>query len=339
MADIFISYASEDRPSTRWLAEALEACGWSVWWDDRGLRGGQDFERVIEEEIAAARVVIVVWSQNSIDSEWVRAEAAQGLREKKLVPVRIDMADPPLRYRTIHTIDLSSWVGESEAEPFERLLETLSHYLGPSKKAEQLPKRKPVKAYVLAILATTGLLLGVVRLVFPPDELPIEATVFKSPRSAGDVVAAIDAAYERGDYKTVFRLALPAAEQGDAFGQFNLGRLYHYGRVLPQDDAKAVRWYRKAAEQGHADAQLSLGEMYYYGRGLTQDKTEAVRWYRKAAEQGHADAQANLGSMYEMGRVVPQDDAKAVQWYRKAAAQGNTYAQKKLALLSLKERR
>ena len=27
-----------------------------------------------------------------------------------------------------------------------------------------------------------------------------------------------------------------------------------------------------------------------YGDGVTQDNAEAVRWYRKAAEQGYADA-------------------------------------------------
>ena len=29
---------------------------------------------------------------------------------------------------------------------------------------------------------------------------------------------------------------------------------------VPEDDAEAVRWYRKAAEQGHAGAQYNLGE-------------------------------------------------------------------------------
>ena len=65
MADIFISYDSKDRPTMRRLAEALEARGWSVWWDHRNLRAGQHFDRIIEEEISKARAVIVIWSQNS----------------------------------------------------------------------------------------------------------------------------------------------------------------------------------------------------------------------------------------------------------------------------------
>src|SRR5688572_10758931 len=109
MADIFISYASGDRPFAWRLADALEARGWSVWWDHRNLRGGQHFDRIIEEAISNAGVVIVVWSQHSIVSGWVRDEAALALEKKKLLPLRIDMADLPMRFRNIHTIDLSFW--------------------------------------------------------------------------------------------------------------------------------------------------------------------------------------------------------------------------------------
>jgi hypothetical protein len=130
MADIFISYASVDRPFARRLADALEARGWSVWWDHSNLHSGEHFDRMIEEAISTAQAVIVVWSPDSIKSDWVRAEAAQALDERKLVPLRINTALLPLRFRNVHTIDLSSWTGETETEPFKRLVEDLSHYIG-----------------------------------------------------------------------------------------------------------------------------------------------------------------------------------------------------------------
>jgi hypothetical protein len=131
MADIFISYASVDRPVARRLADALEARGWSVWWDHRSLHSGQHFDRVIEEAICGARVVIVVWSKTSVESRWVRDEATLALEEGKVVPLRIDTARLPMRFRNIHTIDLASWTGETDAEPFDRLVKDLGHYLGP----------------------------------------------------------------------------------------------------------------------------------------------------------------------------------------------------------------
>jgi TIR domain/AI-2E family transporter len=97
MADIFISYARADRDIAERLAAVLEARGWSVWWDRR-FHGGQAFDRLIEEAIETATAVVVLWSQSSIDSDWVRAEAAFGLETNKLVPVRIDSGAPPLRY-------------------------------------------------------------------------------------------------------------------------------------------------------------------------------------------------------------------------------------------------
>lgn len=100
--------------------------------------------------------------------------------------------------------------------------------------------------------------------------------------------------------------------------------MYDNGRGVPQDYAKALKWYRLAAEQGHAFAPYNLGVMYERGEGVPQDYGKAVKWYRKAAEQGDASAQNNLGIMYRNGKGVPQDNVLAHMWWSLAtAAQGN----------------
>ena len=125
-----------------------------------------------------------------------------------------------------------------------------------------------------------------------------------------------------------------AAEQGDSSAQFMLGEKYDFGLGVTEDDAEAAKWYRKAAEQGDQGAQYSLGLMYAYGGlGVTQDYAEAVKWYRKAAEQGDPSGQYGLGFMYEYGRGVTQDYAEAVKWYRKAAEQGDSNAQYNLGVM------
>ena len=50
MADVFISYASEDRDRAAKLASALGERGWSVWWD-RKIVAGQAFDQAIEREL------------------------------------------------------------------------------------------------------------------------------------------------------------------------------------------------------------------------------------------------------------------------------------------------
>ena len=113
-----------------------------------------------------------------------------------------------------------------------------------------------------------------------------------------------------------------AAEQGHVGAQNNLGVMYANGDGVPEDDTKAVRWYRQAAEQGLALAQNNLGVMYSRGEGVPEDDTKAVRWTRQAAEQGLALAQFNLGVMYANGEGVPEDDIQAYAWISIAAAQG-----------------
>jgi uncharacterized protein len=138
------------------------------------------------------------------------------------------------------------------------------------------------------------------------------------------------AAYERGDYATAFRLMKPLAEQGDAKSQHNLGVMYDYGRGVPQDNTKAVKWYRRAAGQGIPEAQHNLGLMYENGQGVPQSDTEAVKWYRRAAGQGIPEAQVNLGIMYYNGRGVPQDCVLAHMWLNLAAARYPASAKKTL---------
>src|SRR5690242_18787255 len=61
------------------------------------------------------------------------------------------------------------------------------------------------------------------------------------------------------------------AEAGDSQAQFILGCAYRDGGpILPQNQAEAVKWFRKAADQGFAKAENELGNMYLDGRGIPQ---------------------------------------------------------------------
>ncbi len=120
--------------------------------------------------------------------------------------------------------------------------------------------------------------------------------------SAGAAWADFDdglAAFERGDYATALREWLPLAEQGDVSAQYFLGVMYSYGRGVPQNDAEAVKWYRKAAEQGFAQAQYNLGVMYYFGEGVSVNSIKAYMWWSLAMEQGNELATENLNIIKE----------------------------------------
>ena len=75
MADIFISYASPDRPVAELLRRELTHEGWSVWWDDE--LPGDSLGRVQQQELGAARLVLVLLSPRSAHMDGVLDEARQ----------------------------------------------------------------------------------------------------------------------------------------------------------------------------------------------------------------------------------------------------------------------
>lgn len=87
------------------MAKALEAEGYSVWWD-RDLRAGEEFDNVIDKHIKQSKAIVVVWSDTSVKSNWVKEEAEDGLEENKLVPALIDEVTIPRGFRRIQAAEL-----------------------------------------------------------------------------------------------------------------------------------------------------------------------------------------------------------------------------------------
>src|SRR4030095_7795605 len=130
MSDIFISYKREEQATARKLADALESEGWSVWWDPK-LRAGEHFDDVIERALNEAKCVIVMWSNRSVQSRYVRDEATYALDHDKLVPVAIESVKLPFRFRGIHTLRLLGWDGAKDFSEFRSLVGDIAAIVGP----------------------------------------------------------------------------------------------------------------------------------------------------------------------------------------------------------------
>jgi len=128
--DVFISYKAEDRKRLVPLVEALEAEGFSLWWDQH-IGGGTNWREEIETHLDAARVVLVVWSKLTIGPEgrFVRDEAGQAQEAGHYLPITIDNVRPPLGFREVQALDLSSWWGKRDDPRFKVLADTIRHRL------------------------------------------------------------------------------------------------------------------------------------------------------------------------------------------------------------------
>lgn len=124
MHDIFISYSREDVGVAKNLAKNLEKEGFSVWWD-RKIPTGKSFDEVIEKAIDDSKCVIILWSDDSVKSQWARTEAAEGRRRGILVPVLIEDVEIPLAFRNLQAANLMDWDNDHTNIHFVNLIKDI----------------------------------------------------------------------------------------------------------------------------------------------------------------------------------------------------------------------
>ena len=161
MADVFLSYAKEDRTRARTLAQVLESCGWSVFWD-RKIGAGQDWRQVVQSELDGANAVVVLWSHAAVASSWVLEEAERG--RPRLVSVLIDDAKLPIGFTSLQAVDLIGWHG-GRVEDVRALVDAVAEVTRrPPSQAPRVPrsprqKRAMAAAAGLVVLAAAGVSL------------------------------------------------------------------------------------------------------------------------------------------------------------------------------------
>jgi len=132
MSDIFLSYARSEVSRAKQIASELEKRGWTVWWD-RQIAVGVSWAQEIEKQLAEARCVIVLWSENSVKSDWVQEEAAYAKELNKLIPVLVENVESPIGFRGIQSAVLTDWEGQSNHKGFQDLVTSITYVLSQKK--------------------------------------------------------------------------------------------------------------------------------------------------------------------------------------------------------------
>ena len=141
MSDIFICYSRKNLAIAQNLRQRLLAQGWSVFMD-RNIDAGHRWSEEIQHELAQARAVLTLWSQDSVKSRFVMDEAHEAAERNIIFPARVEAVPLPYGFRQFQTKDLIGWDGQGEREEWDQIVRALRKHLDearPSRESEDEP--------------------------------------------------------------------------------------------------------------------------------------------------------------------------------------------------------
>jgi formylglycine-generating enzyme required for sulfatase activity len=130
--DVFISYASRDKVAANAVCAALEKTKVRCWVAPRDVAPGLPWAETLVRAIDASRVMVLVFSGNSNQSQQVMREVERAVKQEiPIVPFRIEEVEPSANLDyfigSIHWLD--AWTPPLEAHT-GKLVETVTRFLG-----------------------------------------------------------------------------------------------------------------------------------------------------------------------------------------------------------------
>ncbi len=174
MSDVYVVHSSEDNVTTSKIVGHLKK-HWNVWWDDEMVG---NFAKVIQQEMAGTKCVVVILSASAVAKETVVDE----MRLAKdfgveILPIMLDDAKLPYPYGGLSRVSLKEWDGTEAHANFQKLLRKISSVV-----PRRVPPTRP------KIMPGTSLALPAIFLSVSSHEtqlVPLEAVealrVFGSP--------------------------------------------------------------------------------------------------------------------------------------------------------------
>ena len=338
--DVFISYASEDKPAADAACAVLESKGIRCWIAPRDILPGVDWGESVINALNQSRAFVLVFSSNANASPQIKREVERAVnRGLPVIPLRIEDVAPEKSLE--YFISSPHWL-DAFTPPLERhlnyLADVLAHIIekkevSPKLAQPVMPATRVGARYRYAWIAATaavvlvGVTLGVWKFLWPaqpPLQRDLVTDCDRLAASADDPqrppgVAGV--AIDKIDIVPALAACNAAMRRYPDVARF----VFQAGRVASaqKDYVVARQLYEKAAAAGSAAAMSNLGNLFYHGNGAPKDYAEARKWFEKAAAVGIAVAMNDLGVLYRNGDGVPQDYAEARRWFEKAAAAGN----------------
>ncbi|WP_396604585.1 toll/interleukin-1 receptor domain-containing protein [Bradyrhizobium sp. YCK136] len=123
-APIFISHSSKDRAHVLRVCKALEARGLVCWMSFRDVSPGDNFQQAIVRAIRAAKVMVLVFTDNANSSREIQKELALASQlGVTVIPARVENVDPS-EAALVYELSTRQWIDlfENWDEGIERLV-------------------------------------------------------------------------------------------------------------------------------------------------------------------------------------------------------------------------
>jgi len=179
---VFISFKTEERDLAFQLQTALTASGYKIWWQEE-IQCGQEWHGEIDKAIEAAGAIVVLWSNKSLSSIWVRHEASQAIVKGVYTPVRVEAMEIDSPYNRVQATDIVNWTGDINHPGFQNLLVRLNELMPPPISLWEQSKRfiwKQRAVIILSVVAITALYLLLKQSTVLNKQIEKQEEIFKA---------------------------------------------------------------------------------------------------------------------------------------------------------------
>lgn len=129
--DVFISYSTKNADAAKAVCYALEEKGIRCWIAPRDIPPGCHYGDMIDTAIMSSKVFLLVYSKDSLESQWCNGELNVAFSEgKTILPYRIEPA--PLKGAMKVILSQTHWIDSypDYKECFEDLVQAIGHIVG-----------------------------------------------------------------------------------------------------------------------------------------------------------------------------------------------------------------
>lgn len=324
MYTVFLSHASDDEDIATRICERLRNSDLSVFYSPDSIQASEHFPSALAEGLNNSRVLVLLVSESSLQSGWVREEvdtaASVGM---SIIPVYLK----PIEFPSFNPIAIHlKYVQRlSVYADFDNEMETLIELV-------QKKISTNVEAHLLVDTQSANR-LSPLRSTRPAENSPTTSNKSMQPtppqvpriRSAGTPSTERTAPNPKHpvsneEFEQLIERLMRDVERGDKEAAYFLSRAYGNGIYVSRDDGRSVRYLQLASsgKRGMPEAIHDLAEMYRLGKGVGKSGKKAIDLHQKAAKLQFAPSLYRLGRIYQHGKIAERNLPRAYRRFHVA---------------------